>query len=151
MNERPRTYRHAGGRGRALLKMRLTRMGRKKRPYYRVVVAEHTAPRDGAFLEILGHYDPLADDAALVVKADRVKHWLAHGAQPTKTVHHLLAKQDLMAPWEAKPRSKRADAKRAAIEEAAKAATEAEANAGAGDADDKASESETATEAGEES
>ena len=125
--------------------MRLTRMGRKKRPYYRVVVAEHTSPRDGAFLEILGHYDPLADDVALVIKEDRVKHWLEHGAQPTKTVHHLLAKQNLMAPWEAKPRSKRADAKRAAIAEAAKAAAEAE-NSDAG-----ADASETAAETNEES
>ena len=74
-----------------MLKMRLTRMGRKKRPYYRVVVTEHTAPRNGAFLEILGHYDPLATDSELVVKSDRVKHWLEQGAQPTKTVHHLLA------------------------------------------------------------
>jgi small subunit ribosomal protein S16 len=120
-------------------------MGRKKRPYYRVVVAEHTAPRDGAFLEILGHYDPLAEDAALVVKSDRVKHWLEHGAQPTKTVHQLLAKQDLMAPWEAKPRSKRADAKRAALEEAAKAAAEAEASGGA-DASNDSTEAETSKE-----
>jgi small subunit ribosomal protein S16 len=124
-------------------------MGRKKRPYYRVVVAEHTAPRDGAFLEILGHYDPLADEAALVIKEDRVKHWLEHGAQPTKTVHHLLAKQDLMAPWEAKPRSKRADAKRAAIAEAAKAAAEAES--GDSSAASGGAETETAAETNEES
>ncbi len=130
--------------------MRLTRMGRKKRPYYRVVVTEHTAPRDGAFLEILGHYDPLADDAALVVKSDRVKHWLDQGAQPTKTVHHLLAKQDLIAPWQAKPRSKRADAKRAAIEEAAKAAALAEAAASAA-ASKKADAAKEAAESREES
>ena len=96
--------------------MRLTRMGRKKRPYYRVVVTEHTAPRNGAFLEILGHYDPLATDSELVVKSDRVKHWLEQGAQPTKTVHHLLAAKNLIEPWKAKPRSKRADEKRAAQE-----------------------------------
>ncbi len=104
-----------------MLKMRLTRTGRRKRPYYRVVVTEHTSPRDGGFVEIIGHYDPLAEESVLVVKPDRVEHWLSHGAQPTQTVHRLLAKQGLIAPYQAKPRSKRADAKRLAIEEAKKA------------------------------
>ena len=70
-----------------MLKIRLSRTGRRKRPYYRMVVAEQTAPRDGAFVEIVGHYDPLANPSVVEVKAERVKHWLSHGAQPTETVH----------------------------------------------------------------
>ena len=97
-----------------MLRMRLARHGRRKRPYYRLVVAESSKPRDGRFHEILGQYDPLAEDAALEVQAERVAYWLSKGAQPSDTVHRLLAKQGLMAPLVAKPRSKKADAKRAA-------------------------------------
>ena len=109
--------------------MRLTRRGRKRRPTYRVVVTEVTAPRDGAFVEILGQYDPLADPPVFEVKAERVQYWLSQGAQPTATVHRFLAKQGLIAPLVAKPRSKRADAKRAAALAAASATTEAGAAA----------------------
>lgn len=124
--------------------MRLTRTGRRKRPYYRVVVTEHTSPRDGGFVEIIGHYDPLAEESVLVVKPERVAHWLSHGAQPTQTVHRLLAKQGLIAPYQAKPRSKRADAKRLALEEAAKAAAAPaeDASAETGGGDDAASSKE---------
>ena len=108
-----------------MLKMRLTRRGRRKRPYYRVVVTEAAAARDGGFHEILGHYDPFAEDAHLEVKAERVQYWLSQGAQPSVTVHRLLAKQGLIAPYERSPRSKKADAKRAAAQEAAKAAATA--------------------------
>lgn len=105
-----------------MLKMRLARHGRKKRPYYRLVVAESSSPRDGRFHEILGQYDPLAEEAALTVKAERVTYWLSQGAQPSATVHRLLAKQGLIEPLVAKPRSKKADAKREAAAAAAKAA-----------------------------
>ena len=106
-----------------MLKVRLTRTGRSKRPSYRVVVAEHSSPRDGRVVERLGYYDPLSDPKVFKVNEERVKHWLSHGAQPSRTVQGLLAKQGLMEPWQAKPMSKRAQAKR----EAATAAKAAEA------------------------
>ena len=112
-----------------MLKMRFARHGRRKRPYYRLVVAESSKPRDGHFHEILGQYDPLAEETVFEVKEERVAYWLSQGAKPSETVHRLLAKQGLMDPPVAKPRSKRADAKRAAAEAAAKAAAEAEAAA----------------------
>lgn len=110
-----------------MLKMRLARHGRRKRPYYRVVVAESSKPRDGRFHEILGQYDPLADETGFSVKEERVSYWLSKGAQPSDTVHRLLARQGLMEPLVAKPRSKKADAKKAAAEAAAKDAAEAAA------------------------
>ncbi len=76
------------------LKIRLSRAGAKKRPFYRIVVADARAPRDGRFIEKLGTFDPmLAKDAAkrLVFDADRVKHWLEVGAQPTDRVLRFLA------------------------------------------------------------
>ena len=109
------------------MKLRLARTGRKKRPSYRIVVTEHTAPRDGRFLEILGQYDPVVDPPAVTLNNERIAHWLSHGAQPTQTVHRLLAKEGLIADYQAKPRSKRADAKAKAIAEAAVAEAEGEA------------------------
>jgi small subunit ribosomal protein S16 len=73
-----------------MLKIRLRRTGAKKQPSYRVVVAESTAPRDGTFLENLGHYNPLTDPTTFVVKEDRVKEWLSRGAQPSERVARLL-------------------------------------------------------------
>jgi small subunit ribosomal protein S16 len=75
----------------------LRRTGAKKQPSYRVVVAESTAPRDGTFLEILGHYNPLTDPTTFVIKEDRVKDWLDKGAQPTDRVARLLSSRGLMA------------------------------------------------------
>jgi small subunit ribosomal protein S16 len=80
-----------------LLKIRLRRTGAKKQPSYRVVVAESTAPRDGTFLEILGHYNPLTVPTTFVIKEDRVKDWLERGAQPTDRVARLLSSRGLMA------------------------------------------------------
>ncbi len=74
------------------VKIRLTRMGRKKQPFYRVVVANSEAPRDGKFLEIVGTYDPNQEPAAVNIKQDRVQAWLDKGATPTDTVKSLLAK-----------------------------------------------------------
>jgi len=73
-----------------VIKLRLRRTGAKKRPSYRIVAAEHSSPRDGRFIEILGHYDPLTEPATVKVNAERVQHWLSVGAQPTETVAGLL-------------------------------------------------------------
>ncbi len=99
-----------------MLKIRLARHGRKGRPAYRVVVQDSRKPRDGRFVEILGRYDPLADPAVFEVKGERVTHWLSQGAKPSETVHRFLAREGLIEPFQRKPRSKRADAKRAAAE-----------------------------------
>ena len=79
-----------------MLKIRLRRTGAKKQPSYRLVVAESTSPRDGTFLEILGHYNPLTEPTTLVLKEDRVKDWLARGAQPTDRVVRLLSSRGIM-------------------------------------------------------
>ena len=134
-----------------MLKLRLARTGRKKRPYYRLVVTEHTFPRDGRFLEILGQYDPIVEPHVFNVKAERVKHWLSQGAQPTVTVHRLLHKEGLIDEYKAKPRSKRADAKRAAAkaaEEDSGAEASAAAKAPAATTSDKASTSDKADDTG---
>jgi small subunit ribosomal protein S16 len=81
-----------------VLKIRLRRTGARKRPSYRVVVAEATAPRDGRYIEIIGTYDPLTDPATIKLNGDRAKHWLSVGAQPTDRVVRLLAREGLMAP-----------------------------------------------------
>lgn len=74
------------------VKMRLTRTGAKKRPSYRVVVADSRYPRDGRFLEILGHYNPIADPIELVIDQEKALDWLKKGAQPSDTVRRLLKK-----------------------------------------------------------
>ena len=74
-----------------MVKIRLRRMGAKKAPYYRIVVADSRAPRDGRFIEEIGTYDPMAEGAAKIkVDMDRAKYWVANGAQPTETVSKLL-------------------------------------------------------------
>ena len=75
--------------------MRLTRVGAKGKPSYRVVVADSESPRDGKFLEILGNYDPNQNPAAIVLKEERVRQWLAKGAKPTLTVSQLLEKKGI--------------------------------------------------------
>ncbi|PKN70218.1 MAG: 30S ribosomal protein S16 [Deltaproteobacteria bacterium HGW-Deltaproteobacteria-12] len=72
------------------VKIRLTRMGAKGKPYYRIVAADINFPRDGKFLEILGNYDPKKNPAEVNLKEDRVRDWLAKGAKPTLTVSNLL-------------------------------------------------------------
>ncbi len=81
-----------------MLKIRLTRMGAKKKPFYRVVVMERRQNRDGNFLEILGHYNPKTDPPLVELNMDRVHHWLERGAQPSQTVHSLLKKTAPPAP-----------------------------------------------------
>ena len=75
-----------------MVKIRLRRMGAKKAPYYRIVVADSRFPRDGRCIEELGTYDPSADGEKLKVNAERAKYWMANGAQPTDTVRGLLKK-----------------------------------------------------------
>jgi small subunit ribosomal protein S16 len=79
-----------------VLKIRLRRTGARKKPSYRVVVAEATAPRDGRYIEIIGTYNPLTDPATITLDGERAKHWLSVGAQPTDRVVKLLAREGLV-------------------------------------------------------
>ena len=79
-----------------MVKMRLTRMGQKKAPFYRVVVADSRYPRDGRFIEEVGYYNPLTDPAEIKIDAEIAKKWLANGAQPTETVKALLKKSGIV-------------------------------------------------------
>jgi len=121
------------------LKIRLARAGAKKRPYYRIVVADSKSPRDGRYIEKIGTYDPLLQkDNGERVRLDkeRAQHWLSHGAQPTDRVLRFLdaagmRKRDARSnPQKGQPGKKRVEreeAKRTAAEEKAKAAAEAAA------------------------
>ncbi|PCJ29058.1 MAG: 30S ribosomal protein S16 [Rickettsiales bacterium] len=83
------------------VKIRLARGGAKKRPYYRVIVADERAPRDGAFIEKLGTYNPLLkrdDEDRVSLKADRIEHWLARGAQPTERVARFIKEAGIKLP-----------------------------------------------------
>jgi len=75
-----------------MVKIRLRRVGAKKKPQYRLVVADSRSPRDGAFIEIIGHYNPLTDPETVVIAEDKARYWLERGAQPTDTAARLLAK-----------------------------------------------------------
>ena len=75
-----------------MVKIRLRRMGAKKAPYYRIVVADSRSPRDGRFIEELGVYDPMAEGDKIKGNMERAKSWIANGAQPTDTVRGLLKK-----------------------------------------------------------
>ena len=79
-----------------MVKMRLTRMGQKKAPFYRVVVADSRYPRDGRFIEEVGYYNPLTEPAEIKIDAELAKKWLANGAQPTETVKDLLKKSGII-------------------------------------------------------
>jgi small subunit ribosomal protein S16 len=73
-----------------VVRLRLTRGGRHKRPFYRIVAADSRMPRDGRYIEVLGTYDPLQTPAIVNLKQERVVEWLRRGAKPSVTVHHLL-------------------------------------------------------------
>ncbi len=79
-----------------MVKIRLRRMGAKKNPFYRIIVADSRAPRDGKFIEEIGTYDPLTTPAGVKVDAERAKYWLSNGAQPTETVRSLLKKAEVI-------------------------------------------------------
>ena len=78
-----------------MLKIRLSRVGKKKRPSYRIVVADSRAARDGALVDIIGHYDPLTDPATIVINEEKALYWLQRGAQPSEAAAKLLAKSGL--------------------------------------------------------
>ena len=79
------------------VKIRLNRLGAQKNPFYRIVVADSRAPRDGRFIEILGNYDPSQTPAVVNVDEDKVLDWMNKGAQPTDTVKNLLSKKGIIA------------------------------------------------------
>lgn len=74
------------------VRIRLTRMGRKKKPFYRIVVANNEAKRDGRFLDVVGTYDPMQEPAAVTIDRDKLNHWIGQGAEPTVTVRNLIKK-----------------------------------------------------------
>ena len=101
-----------------MLRIRLRRGGKRNQPSYRVVVADKPTPRDGRFIENLGHYNPLTDPVTLEVKKDRVEHWMSLGAQPTETVHRLLYKHGIIETEPPKRVTKPTRAEREAAEAA---------------------------------
>ncbi|MGK2922785.1 MAG: 30S ribosomal protein S16 [Methyloceanibacter sp.] len=144
------------------LKIRLARAGAKKRPFYRIVVADSRSPRDGRYIEKIGTFNPLLprdSEERVNLDTDRAKHWLSHGALPTDRVLRFLDAEGLMKreprnnPEKAKPGQKRLDReeeKVKAAEEKAKAAEEAEkaaAEAAAAPAEEPAAEEPAAEEA----
>jgi len=123
------------------LKIRLARGGAKKRPFYRIVIAEASAPRDGRYVERVGTYNPMVPkdhDQRLTLKNERIAYWLGQGAQPTERVQKMLASAGLMAapeireqPKKSAPGKKRTEREEAAAEVAAEAAAAAQAEAAA--------------------
>ena len=79
------------------VRIRLSRLGRKKAPFYRLVVADSRSPRDGRFIELIGTYNPMTDPAVVAIDEDRALYWLSVGAQPSDTARGLLKKQGI---WE---------------------------------------------------
>ena len=79
-----------------MVKMRLKRMGAKKAPFYRVIVADSRSPRDGRFIDEVGYYNPMTNPAEIKIDAEKAQKWLANGAQPTETVKSLLKKSGIV-------------------------------------------------------
>jgi small subunit ribosomal protein S16 len=79
-----------------MVKIRLRRMGAKKAPFYRIVVADARSPRDGRFIEEIGYYDPTKNPSVVKVERERAEYWMAHGAQPTDTVRSLLRREGIL-------------------------------------------------------
>src|SRR5215208_3892695 len=80
------------------VRVRLTRVGSKKNPIWRAVVSDQRSPRDGRFIETIGHYNPQTEPSTIVIDEERLQHWLARGAQPTNTVKQLVRAQSKSAP-----------------------------------------------------
>ena len=76
--------------------MRLTRIGSKKRPYYRIVVIDKRRARNGRFLEVLGQYNPIASPVQMEINSERAQYWLSEGAQPSETVESILRKKEIV-------------------------------------------------------
>jgi len=79
-----------------MLRIRLRRVGAKKQPSYRLVVADINAPRDGAFVVVIGHYNPMTEPATISINEEKALHWLRQGAQPTQTTTRLLEKAGIL-------------------------------------------------------
>jgi small subunit ribosomal protein S16 len=79
-----------------LVTMRLTRIGSKKRPYYRIVVIDKRRARNGRFLEVLGQYNPIASPVQMEINSERAQYWLSKGAQPSETVESILRKKEIV-------------------------------------------------------
>ena len=79
-----------------MVKIRLRRTGAKGKPNYRLVVADSRSPRDGAFIDIIGHFNPLTDPETVVINEEKARHWLSKGAQPTDTAARLLSKAGIL-------------------------------------------------------
>ena len=79
------------------VRIRLRRVGARKNPIWRIVVADRRSPRDGRTIETIGHYNPQTDPSTIVVDEERARHWIAHGAQPTRTVAGLLRAKGIQA------------------------------------------------------
>ena len=79
-----------------MLRIRLSRVGKKRQPAFRVLVADSRSPRDGAFVEIIGHYNPLADPPTVTIKEERAAHWLKQGAKPSEAAAKILARAGVM-------------------------------------------------------
>jgi small subunit ribosomal protein S16 len=79
-----------------MVKIRLRRTGAKGKPNYRLVVADSRSPRDGAFIDIIGHFNPLTDPESVVINEEKARHWLSKGAQPTDTAARLLTKAGIL-------------------------------------------------------
>jgi small subunit ribosomal protein S16 len=79
-----------------MVKIRLRRTGKTKQPSYRLVVADSRSPRDGKFIEIIGHYNPVRQPKVLEINGDRARYWLSVGAQPSDTVTHLFKRQNIL-------------------------------------------------------
>ena len=79
-----------------MVTMRLTRIGSKKRPYYRIVVIDKRRARNGRFLEVLGQYNPIANPVQMEINAERAQYWLSKGAQPSETVQSILRKKEVV-------------------------------------------------------
>ena len=122
-----------------MIKIRLRRIGSKKKPQYRLVVADVRSPRDGKFIDIIGHYNPLTDPETVAIDEDKARHWLERGAQPTDTAARLLAKVGIIEEPKArkekieagittKPKASKKKAKASVEEESETNGEEAKAN-----------------------
>jgi len=140
-----------------LVKIRLRRIGAKKQPSYRLVVADSRAPRDGAFIAVIGHYNPLTDPETIVIDEEKALGWLKQGAQPTDTAARLLAKagiieepadrkEKMKAGTPDKPKASKKKAKAAAAEKAKAEEPKAEAPKAEAEAEAPAEEPEAAEE-----
>ena len=89
-----------------MVKLRLTRMGTHKKPFYRIVAAKSTSPRDGRFIEIVGTYDPVSEPAIVKIDEEKALNWMRNGAQPTDTVRSLFSKEGIMEKFHNEKKSK---------------------------------------------